>query len=50
MRTLKNVLALLLLLGACSTSFAQDQELLDELPKTKEEFVQSEKKVLGTIA
>jgi hypothetical protein len=49
MKTLKSILTLLLLLGAYSTSFAQDTELLDELPKTKEEFVQSEKKVLATI-
>jgi hypothetical protein len=49
MKTFKHVLTFLLLIGAFINSFAQDQELLDELPKTKEEFVQSEKKVLATI-
>lgn len=49
MKSLKRILVLILLIVACFNSFAQDQELLDELPKTKEEFVQSEKKVLGTI-
>src|SRR5689334_17349495 len=49
MKTLNLILTLLLLIGAYTNSFAQDQELLDELPKTKEEFVQSEKKLLATI-
>ncbi|MBO9202118.1 MULTISPECIES: hypothetical protein [Niastella] len=50
MKTIKRMLALLLLVGTCSWSFAQDSQLLDSLPTTKEEFVQSEKKVLATIA
>jgi hypothetical protein len=49
MKTLKHILALLLLISVYSNSFAQDQELLAELPKTKEEFVQSEKKLLASI-
>ena len=33
----------------CCTSLIHAQELLDELPTTKEAFIASEKKVLGTI-
>lgn len=42
-------LLLLLLLVAGANVFAQNQELLDGLPSTKEEFIASEKKVLATI-
>jgi hypothetical protein len=49
MKVVKHVLALILFVGAYSISFAQDAELLDALPGTKEEFISSEKKVLATI-
>jgi hypothetical protein len=50
MKTCKLVLSLfLLIIGAVSHSFAQESDLLDALPTTKEEFIQSEKKVLATI-
>ena len=50
MKTCKLVLAfILLIIGVVSHSFAQESELLDAIPTTKEEFIQSEKKVLATI-
>jgi len=49
MKTIKRVLVLFLFTALYSTSFAQDSELLDSLPTTKEGFIKSEKQVLGTI-
>lgn len=49
MKTLKTTLTLLFTFIFSSASFAQTSELLDYLPKTKEEFVASEKKVISTI-
>ncbi len=46
---IKHVFAFLLCIGVYSNSIAQDAELLDALPSTKEEFIASEKKVLSTI-
>jgi len=44
----KTLLMSILLISGVNT-FAQNQELLDGLPATKEEFIASEKKVLATI-
>lgn len=44
----KTILMSLLLISSVNT-FAQNQEVLDGLPSTKEEFIASEKKVLATI-
>lgn len=49
MKTRTHVLSLLLLIGACSNSFAQDAELLESLPKGKKAYLKSEKNVLATI-
>lgn len=38
-----------LLLTLTLSSFAQTEELLSEVPKTKQEFIESEQKVLATI-
>lgn len=48
MLQIKTLLLSILLLSS-ATTFAQNQELLDGLPTTKEEFIASEKKVLATI-
>jgi hypothetical protein len=50
MKTIKHALVLFLFIGIYSNSFAQDSDLLDSLPTTKEEFIKSEKKVLATIS
>jgi hypothetical protein len=49
MKTIKTSLTLFLALIIWSTSFGQPNELLNDLPETKEEFINSEKKVLATI-
>lgn len=45
----KALLVFFTLLLLTFTKFSQAQELLDNLPTTKEEFIASEKKVLATI-
>jgi hypothetical protein len=50
MKTIKHALVLFLFIAVYSNSFAQDSDLLDSLPGTKEEFIKSEKKVLATIS
>jgi len=49
MKTIKTILTLFLCLTIYSTSFGQNEELLETLPTTKEEFITSEKRVLATI-
>lgn len=49
MKTFKQVLTLMLVVGAYSTSFSQDAELLESLPKGKKQYLKSEKNVLATI-
>jgi hypothetical protein len=49
MKTIKNILTLLLFISLYSTSYAQQDSLLNALPSTKEEFVASEKKLLASI-
>ena len=49
MKQIKHSLTALALVLSSFTAFSQNQELLEELPSTKEEFIASEKKVLATI-
>jgi hypothetical protein len=49
MKMIKHFLAFALFFTTCFTSFSQTDELLDALPTTKDEFINSEKKVLATI-
>lgn len=49
MKTLKQVLTLILVVSAYSNSFSQDAELLQSLPKGKKQYFKSEPNVLATI-
>ncbi|MGC4035653.1 MAG: hypothetical protein QM764_06800 [Chitinophagaceae bacterium] len=49
MKLIKQLLSIFILTVFSTKSFGQTSDLLDSLPGTKEEFIQSEKKVLATI-
>ncbi len=50
MKVIKVVVALLLSICIYQVSFAQSPELLDAQPSNKEEYIKSEKKMLGTLS
>ena len=49
MNILKKVVAFAFAVVIYSSSFAQDEGLLETIPETKQEFIESEKKLLATI-
>ncbi len=49
MKTIKHIFTAFLFLTGCQISFAQNAELLESVPATKEEFISTEKRVIATV-